>query len=135
MRAVREHSARRRDATTAALQIDGRLYHLVLASAFEVIVDKTLTVARRGGTREITMEEALQQRTYQDALEGKRPAMREVLRWIKKREAWLAEHMPKACDFVHRFTSDPDNADTALLLLGIAAHNPDRAEWGKDRAQ
>jgi len=81
------------------------------------------------------MEEALQQRTYQDALEGKRPAMREVLRWIKKREAWLAEHMPKACDFVHRFTSDPDNADTALLLLGIAAHNPDRAEWGKDRAQ
>ena len=105
------------------------------ASAFEVIVEKTLTVVHHAGTREITMEEALQQRTYQDALEGKRPAMREVLRWIKKREAWLAEHMPKACDFVHRFTSDPDNADTALLLLGIAAHNPDRAEWGKDRAQ
>ena len=104
------------------------------ASAFEVIVDKTLTVAHHGGTREITMEEALQQRTYQDALEGKRPAMREVLRWIKKREAWLAEHMPKARDFVLRLTDDPDNADTALLLLGIAAHNPDRAGWRKDRA-
>jgi hypothetical protein len=65
------------------------------------------------------------------------PAVREVLRWIKKREAWLAEHMPKASqdDFVVRYTSDPDNADTALLLLGIAAHNPDCAEWGKDRAQ
>ena len=107
------------------------------ASAFEVMVEKTLTVVHRGGTREITMEEALQQRTYQDALEGKRPAMREVLRWIRKREAWLAEHLPKASrhDFVLRLTDDPDNADTALLLLGIAAHNPDRAEWGKDRAQ
>jgi len=105
------------------------------ASAFEVMVEKTLTVAHHGGTREITMEEALQQRTYQDALEGKRPAMREVLRWIKKREAWLAEHMPKASNFVLRFTHDPDNADAALLLLGIATHNPDRADWRKDRAQ
>jgi uncharacterized protein DUF5681 len=106
------------------------------ASAFEVIVEKTLTAALNGGTREITMEEALRQRTYQDALAGKRPAMREVLRWIKKREAWLAMHAPKASrhDFVRRLSPDPDNADTALLLLGIAAHDPDRAEWG-DRAQ
>ena len=107
------------------------------ASAFEVIVEKTLTVDDGGGTREITVEEALQRRTYRDALAGKRMAMREVVRWIRKREAWLAEHMPKASrhDFVLRLTDDPDNADTALLLLGIAAHNPDRAEWGKDRAQ
>ena len=107
------------------------------ASAFEVIMEKTLIVDDRGGAREITMEEALQQRTYQDALEGKRPAMREVLRWIKKREAWLAEHMPNVPrhDFVLRTSDDPDNADAALLLLGIAAHNPDRADWGKDRAQ
>jgi hypothetical protein len=103
----------------------------------EVLADIRLTVTGPGGTREITAEEALQQRTYRDALEGKRAAMREVLRWIRKREAWLAEHMPKASrhDSVLRLTDDPDNADTALLLLGIAAHNPDRAEWGKDRAQ
>jgi len=96
-----------------------------------------LTVTGPGGAREITAEEALQQRTYRDALEGKRPAMREVLGWIGKREAWLAKHMPKAArhNLVLRLTDDPDNADTALLLLGIAAHNPDRAEWGKDRAQ
>jgi hypothetical protein len=99
------------------------------------MVEKTLTVAHHGGTREITMEEALLQRTYQDALEGKRPAMREVLRWVKKRESWLAEHMPKASNFVLRITDDPDNADAALLLLGIAVHNPDRADWRKDRAQ
>jgi hypothetical protein len=42
------------------------------ASAFDVVVERTLTVAHRGGTREITMEEALQQRTYRDAVAGKR---------------------------------------------------------------
>ena len=44
------------------------------ASAFDIVVEKTLTVAHHGGTREITMEEALQQRTYRDALAGKRMA-------------------------------------------------------------
>lgn len=62
------------------------------ASAFEVLVDKTLTVPHRGGTREITLEEALEQRTYQDALAGKGMAMREVMKWIRKRDAWLAKH-------------------------------------------
>src|SRR5258706_7157252 len=38
-------------------------------SGFEVLVEKTLSVADdRGGTSEITLKEALQQRTYQDAL-------------------------------------------------------------------
>lgn len=61
-----------------------------VASPFDVIVEKTLTVTRNGVEREITMEEALQHRTYQDALAGKRMARREVLRWIEKREAWRA---------------------------------------------
>jgi len=47
-------------------------------SAFEVLVEKTLTVDDKGGTREITVEEALQHRTYQDALAGKRMAVREA---------------------------------------------------------
>jgi hypothetical protein len=81
------------------------------------------------------MEEALQQRTYQDALAGKRMAQREVVKWIMKREAWLAEHEPKAPGLAINYSHDADNADAALLLLGIATHNPDRAEWGKDRAQ
>jgi hypothetical protein len=41
-------------------------------------------VAHQGGTREITVEAALQQRTFQDALAGKRMAQREVLKWIVK---------------------------------------------------
>jgi hypothetical protein len=106
-------------------------------SAFEVLVDKTLTVPDRGGTREIPFKEALQLRTFQDALAGKAMAMREVLKWIRKREAWLAEHEPK----VHKpipwliASVDPDNADDALVLLGIAAPDPIRADFGASRAQ
>jgi Family of unknown function (DUF5681) len=48
-------------------------------SAFDIVVEKTLIVAHHGGTREITMEEALQQRTYRDAVAGKRIAQREVV--------------------------------------------------------
>jgi hypothetical protein len=107
------------------------------ASAFDVVVEKTLSVAHHGGTREITMEEALQQRTYRDALAGKRIAQREVLKWIMKREAWLAKHEPKASwrPIEQLSSPDPDNADAALLLLGIAAPNPERADIGADRAQ
>jgi Family of unknown function (DUF5681) len=107
------------------------------ASAFDVVVEKTLTVTQHGGTREITMEEALQQRTYRDALAGKRMAQREVLKWVTKREAWLTKHALKA----HRpvtmtqISPDPDNADAAFVLLGIAAPNPARADIGADRAQ
>ena len=105
-------------------------------SAFEVLVEKTLTVANRGGTtREIPVEEALQQRTYQDALAGKRMAMREVVKWIIKREAWLTKHEPKARQPILFITNpDPDNADAALVLLGIAAPNPAHANSGAERA-
>ena len=107
------------------------------ASAFEVLVERTLTVADHGGTREITMEEALQQRTYQDALASKTMAQRDVLKWIAKREAWLVKHGPKAPRpaITRHISPDPDNADAALLLLGIAVPNPARAEFGKERAQ
>jgi hypothetical protein len=83
------------------------------------------------------MEEALQQRTYRDAVAGKRMAQREVLKWIMKREAWLARHTPRASpsQITRHISPDPDNADAALLLLGIAALNPARADIGADRAQ
>jgi len=107
------------------------------SSAFEVLVEKTLTVAHNGGTREITVEEALQQRTYRDAVAGKRMPQREVLKWIMQREAWLAKHAPQAPQSKIRrhISPDPDNADAALLLLGIATLNPARADIGADRAQ
>ncbi|MGZ5875859.1 MAG: DUF5681 domain-containing protein [Bradyrhizobium sp.] len=107
------------------------------ASVFQVLVEKTLTVTDRGGTREITMEETLQLQTYQRAVNGDRTASRDVLEWIKKRDAWVAKNGPKARPpaITSLISPDPDNADTALLLLGIAAPNPARAEFGNDRAQ
>jgi hypothetical protein len=106
-------------------------------SAFEVLLDRTLTVPDRGGgTREITVEEALQLRTFQDALAGKRVAMREVMKWILKREAWLEKHEPESAESGSVLTTDdPDNADAALVLLGVAAPSPAREGFRAKRAQ
>jgi hypothetical protein len=62
---------------------------------------------------------------------------REVLKWIMKREVWLAKHAPQPSrsKITRHISPDPDNADAALLLLGIAAANPARANIGADRAQ
>jgi Family of unknown function (DUF5681) len=105
-------------------------------STFNVLLDKTLTVPDRGGgTRDITVEAGLQQRTFQDALAGKRMAVREVMKWILKRDAWLAKHEPKAPRLIPRFISpDPDNADAALVLLGIAVPDPAPLGFVADRA-
>ena len=106
-------------------------------SAFDIIIDRMLIISRDGTPGEITVEEALQQRTYQEALADKRMAIREVLRWIVKREQWLARNRPAVRAKV-TFTGigqDPDNADEALLLLGIARENPDRIEFKSNRLQ
>lgn len=93
-------------------------------SAFDVIVDKTLTVTRKGVTREITLEEGLQHQTYKDALAGNRAARREVLKMVAKREAYLADQAHKrrrqGPEVTTQSESEPTNADQALLRLGIA---------------
>ena len=107
------------------------------ASVFDVLLEKTLTVTGPGGLqREMTIEEALQQRTYADALANQPMAMRQVTKWIMKREAWLAKHAPRSPSrpaITRLISPDPDNADAALVLLGIAAANPARAGYGDDR--
>src|SRR6266446_3139900 len=91
-------------------------------SVLEILVDKTLTTVRDGMERTVELKEALQQRTYQDAINGKPMAMREVVKWIKKRDTWRTKHERQASPLaVTRYISpDPDNADAALVLLGIA---------------
>ena len=91
------------------------------ASAIDVLTDKTLEVPHRGGTREITTEEALQQRTYQAAIDGDRTAIREVMKWIQKREDWFKKRARQISwrPIKSYVSPDPDNADAALLLLGI----------------
>ena len=96
------------------------------ASAFDVIVEKTLTITRDGVQREVTVEEALQHRTYQAALAGDRAARREILKMIAKREAALAKTRPRQIVKFETKTeaTDPRNVDDALLILGIACEDP-----------
>jgi hypothetical protein len=105
-------------------------------SAFEVVLDKSLTVTTGREIRELTIEEALQHRTYQDALAGNRSARREVLKMIAKREKWLADNEPKSSSprvEVKSEWADPDNHCEAMLLLGIAGRDAvrDEAAGGK----
>ncbi|WP_339635856.1 DUF5681 domain-containing protein [uncultured Sneathiella sp.] len=106
-------------------------------SAINVIMDKTVTVNRNGKLKEIKVEEALQQRTFQDALDGNRMAQREILKWIVKRDKYLAaenrKKSPKAVAL--KYTGDPSNADDALLLLKVTALDPRRQDFKSDRPQ
>ena len=78
-----------------------------------------------GVSRDLSIDEALQWRTYQDAIGGSRLARREILRMIAKREKALAPKKRLTGPMqVLMESSDPDNADEALLILGIATVNP-----------
>lgn len=106
-------------------------------SAFTLILDKTVAVKGQGKVKAHSIEEALQLKTYQEALKGKSMAVREVLRMILKRETWLAKHQPKKPEPIKILgvCQDPTNADEDLLRMGIACRNPDRLDWSQPRAQ
>lgn len=96
-------------------------------SAFDIVIDKTLTVTHGGQPREVTVEEALHHRIYLDSIAGSASARRQLLKMILKRERYLASHRrpaPKAIE--QRIESDPRNADQAMLILGIACQDPNR---------
>lgn len=97
------------------------------ASAFGIIINRTFEVTQNGQQHELTAEEALQWRTYQDAIKGDKLAQREVLRMIAKREKWRTKN-EKAVRRKIEFLSetDPDNADEAMLILDVAAIDQER---------
>ena len=89
-------------------------------SAFDIIIDRTLTITQNGCTREVTVDEALQQKTYHDAIAGSRMAQREVMKMIEKREKARSVKAPSRNPIrLERAPPDPVNADAALLLLDI----------------
>lgn len=95
-------------------------------SAFDIILDKRLTVTQVDKERELTVDEALELQTYQAALKGSRMAIRKVLKMIEKREAALDKRhkrAPTPVTFETHHTSD--NADEAMRLLDIAQDDPD----------
>lgn len=103
-------------------------------SAFNIVFDKTLKVTQNGVERELSVDEALQLKTYQAALNGSKMAVRAVLKMIEKRELALAAHAPKPAErgsnpyvLIH----DSDSADEAMKLLGIASiDDADGMGWG-----
>ena len=104
-------------------------------SAFDIIFDKTLTVNHGGVDREHSVDEVMELQTFQSALDGNRMAVRQVLKMIEKRENALAKRAPRATAAVrmeHEY--DSDNANEAMLLLGIAEYEIAPAEEGyRDR--
>ena len=90
-------------------------------SSFAIILDRTLTIERDGRAREVTVEEALQHKLLQDALAGDRSAERQVMKMIMRREkARAAMSPPPSPPQLLIESDDPDNANEALVILGIA---------------
>ena len=105
------------------------------ASVFEVVFDSTLTVVQNGVSREVTVEEALQLQIYKEAIGGSRMAIRELLKMIEKREKALATRIkqPVPRTTLRLEPVDPENADAALQILGIATRDASRDNWGNAR--
>jgi hypothetical protein len=91
-------------------------------SVFDIVVNKRMTITEGGRERELSVEEALQFQTYQDAWAGKRAARNDVLKWIAERDkARALTGQPKLPLTKGRFAGEPRNADFAMRVLGIAA--------------
>jgi len=99
------------------------------ASGFEFLFDRTVKIrAPDGSIRDVTVEEAVQRRTLQDALAGKAGPIKQVVKWVIKREKWIRKeaekHAPKELKERLSF-GDPENAVDALQILDIATRNRD----------
>ena len=105
-------------------------------SAFDILFDRRVALLD-DSERDLTVTEALQHRTLVNALAGTRGAQREILKMIAKREAWFEAARGKAPMKVEwlPMQTDPENADAAMLILGIAVRNPARQTYDKDREQ
>lgn len=95
--------------------------HRPQVSAFDIVFDQTLTVTQNGIERELTVDEALQLQTYQDALKGSKMAVRQVLKMIEKREAAITKASPvKPAAPKIEVEASSSNADAILEILGLA---------------
>ncbi len=92
-------------------------------SALDIIVDKILSVKKNGKHQDVSVEEALQHQTYRQAIEGNKMARREIMKMVQKRDAYLnkqALNKTVAPVVQRKLIEDPDNANEAMLILGIA---------------
>ena len=102
-------------------------------SAFDIIFDRTLTVTQNGVERVLTVDEALQLKTYQAALKGSKMAVRAVLKMIEKRETALAAKVlrPQQSSIARlKPIYDSESAHEAMQVLGIASiHTNGSGDW------
>jgi hypothetical protein len=94
-------------------------------SPLDIVLEKTVPFPGEEGL--LTVPEAAKRRTFQDALEGKTRAMRTVVGWYRKWEAWEEKRQSrpaKRAGFV--WEHDPRNLDRVLQLLDIAQVDEDR---------
>jgi Family of unknown function (DUF5681) len=102
-----------------------KLSRAAAPSAFDII-DRTLTVQLNGAARELTVDEALEQKTYQLAIAGDRRAQREVLKMIVAHEHAKSNSTGGTPRVEVRDEGwDPENTFEAMRLLDIA-HFPER---------
>ncbi len=93
-------------------------------SALDIIVNRTLTITKDGKPQEVSVEEALQHLTYRKAIDGDKPSRRVIFKMIEKREVYLREKEWATAwksPALHLEPTDPDNANEAMLILGIAS--------------
>lgn len=99
-------------------------------SPLKIILDTSLSVNAPDGPRDLTVEEALLQKTFEDALAGKRQARRKIFKMVLDREAARTKaqtaHRRRTTGASQpiKFETDPRNADEAMKLLGIAIDDP-----------
>ena len=103
------------------------------SSAFDIITRLTLPMVQDGVMREVTLQEALTLKTYQDAVKGSQLARKKIIKLIEERDTIRAAKQKsrglQVAKITRRIMSvDPSNADAAMLILGIARHNPARAD-------
>ena len=72
-------------------------------------------------------------KTYQDALKGSQLARKKIIKLIEERDTIRATKQKSNSLQVSKvpmeaMSVDPSNADAAMLILGIARHNPARAD-------
>lgn len=93
----------------------------VPVSAWNIVLDQTVTVPQDGGERELTVEEALELKTFQTALQGNRMSVRWMLKAIKEHDEALAKlRPPEASGPLLEVEYDADNAEEAMGILGIS---------------
>jgi hypothetical protein len=93
-------------------------------SAFDIIAQTEFTVRTGEATETLSAEEALQFKTYDQAIKGDKKAWAEVLDMVIAREKAIDAMGPGAPRPKLLIESgDPNNAFEAMVLLGIATYD------------